>query len=66
MKMILLSKQKPKKLQRHKGYRDHGSLGSDYSKTRKQQSTDWTVREEILDMEAREDTYLPLIKGFLE
>lgn len=66
IRMIFISRQKPKKLQRHKGYRDHGSLGSDYSKTRKDQSTDWTVREEMLEQEAREDTYLPLIKGFLE
>lgn len=42
---IFKSKTRPKKLQRHKGYRDHGSLGSEFSKTLKQQSTDYTIRE---------------------
>jgi hypothetical protein len=66
IKVRIISKQRPKKAQRHKGYRDHGSLGSDFSKTRRDQSHDWTVDQEQLDIEAREDTYLPFIRGFLE
>lgn len=40
---FLIEKHRPKKVQRHKGYRDHGSLGSDFSKTLKQQanSAEW-------------------------
>jgi hypothetical protein len=30
---------------RRKGYSDHGSLGSEISKTLKQQSCDWSIRE---------------------
>lgn len=39
----LIEKHRPKRVQRHKGYRDHGSLGSDFSKTLKQQanSAEW-------------------------
>jgi hypothetical protein len=43
--IITLNRQKAKKAIRHKGYRDHGSLGSEYSKTLKQQSVDWSLRE---------------------
>lgn len=39
----LIEKHRPKRVQRHKGYRDHGSLGSDFSKTLKLQanSAEW-------------------------
>lgn len=30
---------------RHKGYRDHGSLGSEFSRTQRQQSSDWSIRQ---------------------
>lgn len=65
LKFYLLSKKKPAKVQRHKGYRDHGSLGSEFSKTRKDQSRDWTVRQEEEYKNRREDVYLPLLEGWL-
>lgn len=43
--IIELNRPKPKKKVRHKGYRDHGSLGSEFSKTLKQQSGDWSIKE---------------------
>lgn len=65
LKFYLLSKKKPAKVQRHKGYRDHGSLGSEFSRTRKDQSRDWTVQQEEEYKHRREDVYLPLLEGWL-
>jgi hypothetical protein len=42
---IYLSKTKPKKKVFKRGYRDHGSLGSEISKTLKDQSRDYTITE---------------------
>lgn len=55
-------KTKPKRLIRHKGYRDHGSLGTELSRTLKDQSSDYTFREreEELERERQE------IESFLE
>lgn len=41
-----IKKRTPRKRVRHKGFRDHGSLGSEFSRSLKQQSRDWTLREE--------------------
>lgn len=41
----------PKRLQRHKGYRDHGSLGSDFTKALKDQIDDWSLKEKEVSEE---------------
>lgn len=43
---FVLPKRVPKEIQRHKGYRDHGSLGSEFSRTLRDQADDWSLREE--------------------
>lgn len=52
-KIHLIERSRPKKVQRHRGYRDHGSLGSDFSRTLRQQSQsgEW---KEIIEREERE------------
>lgn len=52
-----------KRVQRHKGYRDKGSLGTDYSRTLKDQSTDWSIREKILQKEKDREDLLDLLLG---
>jgi hypothetical protein len=44
--IIELNRPRAKKKQRHKGYRDHGSLGSDFSRTLKQQAGDTKLVED--------------------
>jgi hypothetical protein len=41
----------PTKVQRHKGYRDHGSLGSEFSRTLRQQSSDYSILERELELQ---------------
>lgn len=41
--IIELNRRRAKKAQRIKGYRDHGSLGSEFSRTLKQQSCDFSI-----------------------
>jgi hypothetical protein len=41
----------PAKVQRKKGYRDHGSLGSEFSRTLRQQSSDYSVLERELELQ---------------
>lgn len=40
----VIKKSKPKKTIRRRGYKDHGSLGSEFSKTLKEQSKDWSIK----------------------
>lgn len=61
---VELNRPKPKKVQRHKGYRDHGSLGSEFSQTLKQQSTDWTLREDAERREKLKQDLLDFLSGF--
>lgn len=62
--IIEINRPKPKKKIRHKGYRDHGSLGSEYSKTLKQQAGDWTLRLQEERKKKELDDYLKFLSGF--
>lgn len=66
IKLVFISRQKPKKLQRHKGYRDHGSLGSEYSQTIRQQAEDYSVQEIINEKISREETSRQFLEGLIE
>jgi hypothetical protein len=61
---IELNRPKAKKKIRHKGYRDHGSLGSEFWKTRKQQSCDWSLRESEEIKNKRKMDFLSFLSGF--
>lgn len=61
---IELNRPKAKKVQRHKGYRDHGSLGSEFSKTLKQQSGDWSIRESEEHKKKKEQDLLDFLHSF--
>jgi hypothetical protein len=61
--LVLISKARPKRLQRHKGYRDHGSLGSEFSKTQKDQSRDWSLQLEEQKREKDQQDFLELLLG---
>lgn len=61
--IIELNRPKPKKKIRHKGYRDHGSLGSEYSRTLKQQSCDWSIKEAELQKKKRREDLINLLYG---
>lgn len=41
----------PVKVERHKGYRDHGSLGSEFSRSLRQQSSDYSVLEKEQELQ---------------
>lgn len=45
VKITKYRRSEPVKVERHKGYRDHGSLGSEFSRTLRQQSSDYSVIE---------------------
>lgn len=47
IKFILRTPRKPNKPQFHRGYRDHGSLGSEVSRIRKEESKDLFLKEEL-------------------
>lgn len=61
---IELNRPRPKKKQRHKGYRDHGSLGSEFSQTLKQQSGDWSLREAEEKREKEKKDLRDFLSGF--
>lgn len=61
---IDIRKQKPQRAQRHRGYRDHGSLGSELSRTRKDQSQDWSIKEAEEQRKIRKQQFLDLLLGF--
>lgn len=66
--IIELYRRLAKRRTRHKGYRDHGSLGSEFSKTLKQQSSDWSLREsEEQKKKSRQDLieYLQAFSGWI-
>lgn len=59
----------PKRYQRHKGYRDHGSLQDESTKARKAFKDDFTVQELQNKLEERrkeQADLADLIKGFLQ
>lgn len=62
--LIELNRPRPKKKVRHKGYRDHGSLGSEFSKTLKQQAGDWELRELEEKRRKRKEDLLEFLLGF--
>lgn len=53
-----------KRVQRHKGYRDHGSLGSDLSQTRRDQAQDWSILQKARDREQERDDLLSFCQAF--
>lgn len=57
-------KRKSKRLVRHKGYRDHGSLGSEISKTLKDQSSDWSIRESELQRQKAQQDFIDFAQAF--
>lgn len=61
---IELNKKQAKKKQRHKGYRDHGSLGSEFWRTKKQQSGDWSIREREEQKKKSREDLLSFLHGF--
>lgn len=61
--VYFISKDRPKRLQRHKGYRDHGSLGSEFSKTLKDQSSDWSIIEEERQRKKNQKDFLMFLLG---
>lgn len=61
---IELNKSIAKKAVRHKGYRDHGSLGSEFSKTLKQQSGDWSIREQEEQRKKQKEDLLSFLLSF--
>lgn len=62
--IIELNRPRAKKTQRHKGYRDHGSLGSEFSKTLKQQSCDWSIREYEEQRKKEREDFLAFLSSF--
>lgn len=56
-------KNKPKKKVYRKGYNDHGSLGSEFSKTLKQQSSDWSLNEEEQRRKKQVDDFHKFLLG---
>ena len=62
--IIELNRPRAKRKIRHKGYRDHGSLGSEFSKTLKQQSCDWSLREKEEKKEKLRNDFLSFLLGF--
>lgn len=62
-KPIFIKKQQPRKIERHRGYRDHGSLGSEFSQTAKQQSTDWSIKKEEEEKVRRKQDLLLFLLG---
>jgi hypothetical protein len=61
---IELQRRKPKKKIRHKGYRDHGSLGSEFSRTLKQQAGDWSIRESEERKIKKKQDIIDFLQGF--
>lgn len=61
---IELNRPRAKKKVRHKGYRDHGSLGSEFSKTLKQQSCDWSLRKLEEERNKKKIDFLSFLSGF--
>lgn len=60
----LVPKQTPKKKVRHKGYRDHGTLGSDISRTNRNQRGDWELVQKEQAKQADKDNLLNFLWGF--
>lgn len=65
-KLFLTEKHRPKKVQRHRGYRDHGSLGSDFSRTLKQQSNSEEWKKICEEAEKEKKDYLQFLLGMTE
>lgn len=59
-----LYKPLPKKKHRHKGYRDHGSLGSEWSKTLRDQARDYSIREKEEQHQKEKDDFQDFIRGW--
>lgn len=59
-------KRKSKRLIRHKGYRDHGSLGSDASRIRREEDRDFQLTKQAWEDEIHRDDFDDFIRGFLE
>lgn len=61
--VVFIFKDHPKRKAFRKGYNDHGSLGSEFSKTLKQQSSDWSLNEEELKRKKQADDFHKLLLG---
>lgn len=59
----IIFKNKPKKKVFRKGYNDHGSLGSEFSTTLKQQAQDWSIKEQIEKREKERNDLLHFLLG---
>lgn len=59
----ITSKQTPKRKVRHKGYRDHGTLGSDVSRTNRDQRGDWELVRNEQAKQADKDNLLNFLWG---
>lgn len=62
----LISKTRPKRTQRHKGYRDHGSLGSEFSRSQRQQIQSEEWRKICEREEKRKQDFLEFLRGLAE
>lgn len=63
-RVIFIYKNKPKKKVFRKGYNDHGSLGSEFSKTLKQQSSDWSLNELERKRQLNQENFTKFLLGF--
>lgn len=61
---IEVNRKRAKKKVRHKGYRDHGSLGSEFSKTLRQQAGDISLMEAEAKRQKEKDDYLEFLRAF--
>lgn len=61
---VEVNRRRAKRVVRHKGYRDHGSLGSEFSKTLKQQSCDWSIREREEQRQKSRKDFIEFLSGF--
>lgn len=62
---VLIKKPKPRQKVWHKGYRDHGSLGSDFSKLLKEQSRTKEYQNIIEQEEKKKQDPIDFLSGFL-
>jgi len=59
----ILPKKRPRKKVRHKGYRDHGTLGSDISRTNRDQAGSWQLVEKEEEQRKEKDDFLNFLLG---
>jgi hypothetical protein len=63
---VYLPKKRPKKTEYHKGYRDHGSLGSDFSKILKEQARTEEYQEILRQEQKLEQDPIDFLSALLD